>query len=91
MSEDWGVFFNAEEHGTAAVLDGAPIVGLLDQSTYYEPHALVAGARTTFLLPSAQTTATTTDSVLVIGAATFRVRSIEPDGTGLTTLDLERQ
>jgi hypothetical protein len=91
MNEDMAVFFNSSEFATEGLLDGVAVDGIFESGSYYEPASLIAGSRTTFLVPSAATASTTTSSTLVINAATYRVRSIEPDGTGLTLLDLETQ
>jgi len=43
------------------------------------------------MLPSADVGSAVQGSTLVIGSATYRVTSVQPDGTGVTTLTLELQ
>lgn len=87
FTEDLSVFFNPTEHGTAALLDGAPVQGIF-ASSYAQAFEGVSGADTTYMLPSTQAAAAAPGSTLLVGSTTWRVRSVQPDGTGVTLLML---
>lgn len=74
----------------AALLDGQPVSGKFDRP-YGEAFDGIATTHPRFGLPSEQATSATQDSLLVIGAETYRVRAVEPDGAGWTVLPLELQ
>jgi hypothetical protein len=88
MVEDMGAFFSPAEFATPATLDGVAVNGILDQ-----PHDLildgVASTAPVYVLPSADAADARQGAWLVVGAARYRVRSVQPDGTGVTTLVLE--
>lgn len=91
MVEDMGVFFSPAEFATPATLDGAAVLGILDQP-YAQMLDGIAGTEPVYVLPTAQRGQATQGSWLVLGTQTFRVRSLQPDGTGptgVTTLTLE--
>ena len=72
------------------VLDGVSVAGIFE-SEYMQAFDGMAGSATTYRLASTSAASATTASVLVVGAASYRVRSVQPDGTGITVLLLERQ
>lgn len=93
MVEDMAVFFNAAEFAGTATLEGVPVQGILDQ-----PYAQVLdGIATTepmFTLPTAAAAAAEAaqGQLLELGDTTYRVRSVQADGTGphgVTVLSLE--
>jgi hypothetical protein len=88
MIEDMGVFFSPAEFATPATLDGAAVLGILDQP-YAQLLDGVAGTDPVFVLPTQQVGNARQGSWLVVGQATYRVRSAQHDGTGVTTLVLE--
>lgn len=88
FAEDLSPFFNAAEFGQAATLDGAAVTGIFDNA-YTEAFGMASRAPM-FTLQSSQAASATQASVLVVGATTYRVTSVQPDGTGVTTLLLER-
>ena len=88
FAEDLTPFFNVAELATAATLDGAPVNGIFDNA-YAETFGM-ATRQPMFTLPTASAAAATPASVMVVGGVTYRVTSVQPDGTGVTTLILER-
>ena len=88
FTEDLTPFFNTAELATAATLDGAAVSGIFDNA-YAEAFDMATRAPM-FTLPSASAAAATQASVLVVGGVSYRVTSVQPDGTGVTTLMLER-
>ena len=87
FAEDLTAFFNAAEHGTAASLDGLPVVGIFGNA-FADAYG-ISSREVLYTLPTASCSAVTISSTLVVGSATYRVASIQPDGTGVTTLVLE--
>jgi hypothetical protein len=91
IADDLAPFFSLDEFAVEAVLDGVPVVGIYDA-----PYAEAFGMATTapvFRLPDANLCASQASSLTIKtgpGAGLWRVRSIEPDGTGVTALSLER-
>lgn len=87
-------FFDASEFATAATLNGVAVLGIFDR-----PHTQAAGlgyvgaaaTRPTYLLPSihAGGSAAVGQTLVVDGQGSFVVAEARPDGTGLTTLELE--
>lgn len=89
LAEPLDVFFNVAEHAVSATLDGVVVAGIFDNE--YADAFGMATRQPRFTLKSSDAAAATQASVLVVEGVTYRVRSIEPDGTGVTTLALERQ
>lgn len=85
MLEDFAAFF--DDFGVPATLNGANVRGIFDNA-YGESFGLVASSSPVFRLPSS--IAVTTGQTLVIAATTYTVASVEPDGTGITVLRLEK-
>lgn len=91
MVEDFTVFFNAAEHATDALLDGVAVTGIFEHG-YAQQLSGISTTEPTFALASSAAAGATAASVLVInGGATYRVRSVQADGTGVTLLVLELQ
>lgn len=88
-AEDLSPFFDPEMDGDTATLDGASVNGIY-QNGFAEAFGM-AGHDARFTLPEAATGTTNQASVLVVRGLTYRVRSVQPDGTGVCTLLLERQ
>ncbi|MEY2654031.1 MAG: hypothetical protein RLZZ524_1059 [Pseudomonadota bacterium] len=89
--EDLSPFFSEEDFAVAATLNGAAVTGIFDVP-YTEPLGnFVAGLAPIFTLPTASASSAAQGQTLVIGATTYKVAGVEPDGTGITTLRLEAQ
>lgn len=93
MTEDFSEFFDADEFGVTATLAGASVVGIYDGP--FEDIAGIASRDPSFTLPASAAPNVAKGQALVIpsgpGAGTWRVRTPEPDGTGLVRLPLEWQ
>jgi len=76
--------------GVDMLLDGVAVRGFFS-SAYAQAFDGMATTSTAATLPSAACATTTNASTLVVAGSTYRVRSSQPDGTGITTLILERQ
>lgn len=88
FSEDLSAYFSVAGFASAATLDGAAVTGIFDNA-YTEAFGMASRAPM-FTLPTASAASATQASVLVVGGTTYRVTSVQPDGTGVTTLLLER-
>jgi hypothetical protein len=89
FAEPLDVFFNVAEHAVSAALDGVAVAGIFDNE--YADALGLATRQPRFMLKSSDAASVTQASVLVVEGSTYRVRSIEPDGTGVTLLALELQ
>lgn len=92
MVEDLSVFFNEAEHATLAVLDHVQVAGIFNNGP---ADALAMTAQVpTYLLPSAACTRTAYGSRLRIpdlgNDGLYTVQALEPDGTGMTLLRLQK-
>lgn len=88
FTENLAPFFS-DFAASSATLDGASVRGIFDNQ--YVDVLGLASRQPMFTLPTADAAAATQASVLIVEGVTYRVRSIEPDGTGVTVLMLERQ
>jgi hypothetical protein len=88
MTEDLTVFFNVAEHATAATLSGAAVTGIYDNA-YDDAFGAIGMTGPAFVMASASVGAATIGSTLVVSGTSYRVRSIQPDGTGVSRLLLE--
>lgn len=91
FAEDLTVFFNEDDFAVAATLQGAAVSGILDEE-YTEPLGnVVEGKTPIFQCRAADVPSVAHGQTLVVGARTFKVRGVEPDGTGVVVLRLEEQ
>lgn len=81
-------FFGTDGFAVSATLAGVAVTGIFD-AAYYEPLGEVQGRQPMFMLPTASAPSAVHGQSLVIGATTYTVRGVEPDGTGVTVLRLE--
>jgi hypothetical protein len=92
IADDMDVFVDTEAgFGVEAELeDGATIDGILDEE--YAEALGIAGSAPVFLCRSADVAELTLleNDRLTIGGTVYEVANIEPDGTGMTKLVLER-
>lgn len=88
FAEDLSPFFKVAEFASSATLDGAPVTGIFDNA--YAESLGMATRIPMFTLPTASAVSATQASVLVVGGVNYRVTSVQPDGTGVTVLMLER-
>lgn len=90
LQEDLSAFFKVDEHAVEARLDWLPVRGIFNRP-YNEPFAGVASSAPTFTLASSDCEGVCTSSRLILDDTTWRVRSVQTDGTGITVLELELQ
>jgi hypothetical protein len=92
LVEPVATYFDPAFFGIAATYNGSATVnGILDLA-YYEPLGNVAeGSAPVFTCAAADVPSVAHGDTLVIGARTYKVCGVEPDGTGIVLLRLERQ
>jgi hypothetical protein len=83
-------FFGTDGFAVTATLNSVAVTGIFD-AAYYEPLGEVQGRQPMFMLPTASAPSAAHGQTLVIGTTTYKVRGVQPDGTGVTTLILEEQ
>jgi len=77
------------DFGVAATLNGAAVRAIVDNG-YVEIMGL-ASRNPTGTLTTAEAGSAVQGAAFVVGATTYRVTSVQHDGTGMTTLGLEMQ
>ena len=89
--EDPTQFFG--DFAVAATLQSAAVAsGVIFDAQYLEAIGnLVEGSGPVALAVAAEVPSVAQGQSLVIGAATYKVRGVEPDGTGMVLLRLEKQ
>jgi hypothetical protein len=92
MVEDFAVFFALTEFATNASLGGVAVRGIFDNG-YLQGDVGgngMAGAQPMFTLATSHVPASPVGTSLVVNATNYRIAAHEPDGTGVSTLMLER-
>ena len=84
--ESFDPFF--ADFGVSATLAGNTVTGIFDDAYGESFGGMVAGSGPMFRLPSS--IAVTSGDALVHASTTYTVVGIEPDGTGLTLLRLQK-
>ena len=88
LVENFALFF--ADFGVAATLDGSAVLGIFDRD-YAQAFDGMATTQPMFTASSTALAAATTASILVVAGTSYRVRSVQADGTGVTMLLLELQ
>lgn len=87
FTEDLAPFFG--DFGITATVAGASVRGIFDNS-YFATLGFTAGTSPVLIVRTADVPTVAQEHVVVIGSVRYTVGAIEPDGTGLTLLRLER-
>lgn len=92
FTEDMSAYLRTGDFGTAAVYSGsgATINGILD-AEYLEPMGRVQASQPVFTCSTADVASATHGQTLTVGATVYKIVGVEPDGTGMTVLRLEKQ
>lgn len=89
FAENLAPFFATGDFAVAATLNGVAVNGIFD-AEYSEPLGnLAEGRAPIFTCALSSIPSVTHGQTLVIGAASYTVRGVEPDGTGVVVLRLE--
>ena len=86
FTENLDLFFT--DFGVAATLDGAAVRGVFDRD-YAQAFDGISTSAPQFVCKTTSAAAATQASLLVLDGTTYRVRSVQPNGTGITRLLLE--
>lgn len=84
FTENLDPFF--ADYGVAATVNGVQVIGIFDKA-YQERFGVVSGTEPILIVQS--TVSAAEGQTVVIGSSSYKVASIEPDGTGITVLVLK--
>lgn len=87
FAEDLDAFFT--DFGVDATLNSASVRVIFD-AAYTDPLG-VESVGPVATLPTADAATAAHGQTLIVASTTYKVRGVEPDGTGITLLRLERQ
>jgi hypothetical protein len=89
MAEDLSVFFDTDDFAVSVNLDGSSVDGILS----LEPieSNFVQTTKPVFVYEKADKPSVTIDSTLIYDSIAYKVKGLEPDGTGMQMLILEIQ
>lgn len=93
FAEDLTAFVREDDFAVAATLQGVAVAsGVIFDADYVEPLGnYVEGRAPVALAVASEIASVAQGQTLVIGATTYKVRGVEPDGTGMVLLRLEEQ
>jgi hypothetical protein len=86
FAEDFAVYFT--DFAQAVTVGGVSTHGIFDNASL-AALGLVAGTNPVLVVKTASVPAVAQGDAVVIGATSYTVSGIKPDGTGITTLELE--
>lgn len=87
FAENHAAFFT--DFGVDATLNSASVRVIFD-AAYTDPLG-VESVGPVATLPTADAATVAHGQMLIVASTTYKVRGVEPDGTGITLLRLERQ
>jgi hypothetical protein len=91
FDEDFSVYLSTNEFASDATLNGVAVRGIFDNAyVATEPGMGMSSTQPLFALPTADVPANPVGKSLIVNGATYAIASHEPDGTGMSTLILER-
>lgn len=91
FTEDLSAFFNADEHAGTAQLNGIDVIGIFENAYVASNGGVgMAGSEPIFTLPTVSVPAGPVGLSFVHDGVTYRVAEHQPDGTGVSTLYLEK-
>ena len=85
FTEDFDAYF--ADFGVDAVLGAATVRGIFDNA-FLSSLGITAGTGPVLLLPTSDVGSAAYGDAITVGAASYTIAGIEPDGTGLTLLRL---
>lgn len=89
FTENLAPFFSTSDFAVTATLEpgAVSVIGIFDNG--YAERLGLAGTDPGFLAPSADLSSASEGCLLVVAGTPYTIRGIEPDGTGITLLQLE--
>jgi hypothetical protein len=93
FAENLTAFVREDDFAVAATLQGVAVAsGVIFDADYVEPLGnYVEGRSHVAQVITSEVASVAQGQTMVIGATTYKVRGVEPDGTGMTLLRLEEQ
>lgn len=88
FAEDLSVFFDTDDFAVEVTLDGTSVNGIFGEESVEVNFVQTTAPSFTYRHADK---AVAIDSTLVNGATTYKVKNMQPDGTGLMLLILEKQ
>ena len=85
--EDLSPYFS--DFGIAATVGGVAVVGIFDNA-YATALGFTAGTSPVLIVKAADVPTVAQDAAVVISTISYTVTDVEPDGTGLVVLRLDR-
>jgi hypothetical protein len=89
MTEDMTAFFNTAEHAVSALWKGTTTVSVIFDNEFAQTLD-AEGSNPVVLVPTADMPNVARDEALVIDSVNYTIYSIQPDGTGITRLELQK-
>jgi hypothetical protein len=89
FGEDLDVFFDPTEFADDVTFKGGAIAGIFDDA-YFEGQG-IQGSQPVFTCRSLDVSSARRGDILIRSGVEYKVTSVEPDGTGVTLLKLEKQ
>lgn len=87
---DRAVFFDTDDFGVEATINGLPVDGIFDDA--YEDVLNVGSSDPAFTCRTSDVSSVVEADPVIIGGVTYKVAGQpQPDGTGVTVLPLEEQ
>jgi len=92
FTEDLTAFFSTDDFGTSAVYSGtgSTINGIFDAAYAEALDGMVQGSQPAFVTRTADVPSATHGQTITISGTAYKIVGVEPDGTGLTLLRLEK-
>ena len=94
-ADDRSTFFDTDDFGVAALWNGSTTVnGVFDNEFFdalTDSEVPIESAQLLFTTRTADVPGIVHDDTLVIDTVTYAVKGVQPDGTGITALVLEKQ
>ena len=89
FAENLDDFFDVTDgHAITVTIGGASVSAIWDNESGDE--LLAAGSRPSLIVKSADVSSTARNTVVVVDGVNYRVASVDPDGTGLSRVPLEK-
>lgn len=89
LTGDLPAMLDTDEFAVAATIGAGTVDGIFDNA--FVSVEGIEGTHPIFLCEASEVSSVVHDNTVVIGAVTYKVKGIEPDGTGMTMLILEKQ
>ncbi len=90
FAEDLSVFLQTQDFATAATYQGSATVNGIFDNQYFEGMNF-QGSAPVFMCRTADVASAAHGQTLAVGADTYKIVGVEPDGTGITLMRLEKQ